>query len=316
MKRFSALCLFLALAGCGASSPGEEVDGPDAGGDADAGVGPVALEIDPLPATWQYLSIPVTGKGPARGTLVFDVPGRGQFQRGIASDGTFCVNVPLVAQAEASIRFQAISADGGYSEAVVVKTTQAGTPDDPDDPGGEVTMRNLAEDYASNPSNVETWNIDNYEDAAFSLLTDGSATGFTELYEDWGSDGSLILKFEKAPVYSIQVSTTADCPMESFYWYLANTEMAEDDLGSPWDNGSSEWDLQGEIVDNEQKTLTLMPIFGEPTANWMGIYFNSEDCDGGTFSQGHHKITEITVTTRSVDDGPPPDDGTPMCPAS
>jgi hypothetical protein len=304
MKRFAALSAALTLVACSASNPGEEGAGPDAGGEEMPG--PARLEVEPLPPSTTYSSLPVSGRGPSSGTLIYDVPARGQFSQSLGADGQFCVDVPLQAGGTNRIRFQAIDQAGEYSNPVVVSTVQSGTPPTSPPPDTTNGVRNIARG-----STVFTTDT-TVAAGSLSLLTDADKSAAVTLESNFGfwTWNYLTIKLtERARIYAVKITTAADCPMEEFEWFLSNL----DSPGAGPDTDEPEWSFQQYVTTSATEHL-LWPSLAEPTALWLGIDFESSDCGGWT--GGVHKLVEIEVFTRDDAPGqtpPPPPNPNPTC---
>jgi hypothetical protein len=303
-----AWCLLPVVAACAASSPGDE--GPEGLGDpADAGVVEVDLQIDALPPTTPYGSIPVGGRGPAGGKLMYKVPVQDAAHADIANDGSFCVDVPIEKGTATEIEFQAIDADGNYSTPVKTTITQAGTPPvmpEPDVSEARNFLRGAID--LDRPTTLRTsTSLDDGE--SYDVLTDGNTSAAIHVYDEsvwaWSNNWIAIHIPERAKIFGAKITGT--CDFGDFVWMLSN----EDDPVDPDDS----WSTQAYVTEYKS-THTLAPAVENQTAKWIAFRFDSRDCAGFTDGYGYRMISEIELYTYDGIPGAPdelPTNGAPTC---
>lgn len=300
------------LAACSADpSSGGIDDGPDAAVD-DVDEGEVPLEVDTPPPTTYWASLPLSGRGPARGTLIYTTPAGGEFATDLGADGTFCVDIQLSKGTLNRIVFEAVSPSGDYSEQVAVEVRQDGEPPDVDpQPDPQPAYVNVARDSTGFDMSVSV------EEGALSGLVDDDESGVVTLRNaatalDW----IAIDLTERAPIDQFRIKTTDDCPMESYDVLLNDLDNDEPVRKrvlavDPWTYGEG-WTVVATVT-NGTSNQTVYPSIGSPMARRVGIEFKSNDC-AGWWEKGRHQITEIEVWAETeTEQDQPTGDGSPSC---
>lgn len=291
------------IAACSASPPEDTPDlsGPDAGQPTDDvdPEGKPSLSIDPFDSETPYGSVPVTGLGPAHGTLIVETPTT-EVAADIASDGTFCVDVPLQSGIENVLWFEAVDDSGAHSDVVERRITQAGDP-----PDGEVepTMRNIARLGSVNTEDVTV------ETGMAQFMADGDTNTFARIQNatfhdpDWFS---IELTDTDAPIDHIKVYGTDDCPLENYYVMLSESDSpGVPDALFPSNN---DWIEVGRVIDGGTSQTITPPLGTKPKARYIALTELGFGC--GTFV-GNNEIKEVEVWT--VEAGGPTGPEGPTC---
>lgn len=281
MTRSIALLLLL-VAACGADETADADDTmtppePPAEDPGEPEVVPPTLELDAVPETTSWMSVTVTGVGPAQGSIVVQAPATGELAFDIGLDGHFCAEVDLEAGTSNSISFQAFDTAAVASEPVAVEVVQEGTPED-----GNVAEGGVVDDM--------TVAIDDGE-AAF--LTDGNPTTTVRLSNSLLHDDWLSLRLaERAHIEHIRVLSEIDCPMKEYLVMISDLE----DPG-PAVEGDTDWRVVEHVRDGGfERTIDVYPT----DARFVGIQFLSKDC-AGVLETGKHEIREIQALTAAAD---------------
>ncbi len=303
--------LMSALAACSADGVGmEEPTEPDAGMEVED----VTLEVDSPDASTYWTSIPMTGSGPANGTLLYTTPGGGQFTAELSATGDFCVDVILMKDTTNTIKFEAINSAGDYSEPVLVDVRQSGdAPGTDPNPEPEPGYSNIVAG-----ATIDTMSV-NIEEGDVSALVDGDSTGFVSIRNASTSADWMVIELnERLPIQQIHIETTADCAMEDYRILLNDNAQSGDPIEWSWAAGGAYvygdgWTIIG-IVTDGTADQTITPAIGDPRAQRMAIEFLSSDC-GPFVGAGRHRITEIEVWARGEEQTgeEPPMNGAPSC---
>ncbi|MCP4447555.1 MAG: hypothetical protein GY811_19775 [Myxococcales bacterium] len=306
--RHNALALFLmsALGACSADGVGMDQDiGADAGGGDDV-VEDTNLEVDKPDASTYWLSMPMTGHGPAGGTLLYTTPGGGQFTANLGETGDFCVDVVLMKDSTNTIKFEAVNASGDYSDPVLVDVRQSGdAPGTDPSPDPEPGFSNIV-----SGATIDTMSV-NIEEGDVAALVDGDSSGHVSIRNASTSADWMVIELnERLPIQQFHIETTPDCPMESYRILLNDDKQSGDPIVWSWAAGEyvygAGWTIVG-IVGDGTADQTITPSIGDPRAERMAIEFISSDC-GPFIGAGRHNITEIEVWARGDEE---PDDGEP-----
>lgn len=308
MRRVFALSLASLLAACGSEGMDGEALGPDAAIDEVEDDSPVPLTIDAVPASTPYGAVPVTGRGPAFGSLHYSSPERGQFEDTIGADGTFCVDVPLAADRTNRITFEAADGEGRFSDAVTVEVIREGTAPAS---GGDDGLVNVARGSLGFAHSVSV------EEGGLPTLVDGALTGAyvslrnANINVDW----LAIDLSERRPVDHIRLRTTDDCPLDDYTLFLSDLDNDEPVFHRPcWGcdevlNTEGGW-VQVYSTNDGSADEIVTPTIGGAIASRFGIQFRSRDC-GPLVGSGRHRITEIEVW--ALGDGGEVDPEAPSC---
>ena len=314
--RQSTMVVFLmsALAACSAEGVGTgEPVAPDAGGGDDI-ILDVNLEVDSPDASTYWTSIPMTGHGPAGGTLLYTTPGGGQFTAQLGATGDFCVDVILMKETTNTIKFEAVNTNGDYSDPVLVDVRQSGeAPGSEPSPDPEPGYSNIA-----SGATIDTMSV-NIEEGAVGALVDGDSSGFVSIRNASTSADWMVVELnDRLPIQQVHIETTSDCPMESYRILLNDNKQSGDPIVWSWAAGGAYvygdgWTIVG-IVNDGTSDQTITPSIGDPRAERMAIEFLSGDC-GPFVGAGRHRITEIEVWARGDIDptDTTPSNGAPSC---
>ncbi len=312
--RQNAIILFLmsALAACTADGVGDGNIQPD--GAPDDVIEEVPLDVDQPDASTYWSSIPMTGHGPANGTLLYTTPAGGQFTATLGATGDFCVDVILQKETTNTIKFEAIDADGEYSDPVLIDVRQSGDPPDTDpNPDPEPGYSNIA---AGADIDVHTIHV---EEGSLSAIVDGDTSGHVSIRNDLNEPDWMVIELnDRLPIQQFHIETAEDCPMESYRILLNDDPQSEDPIVWSWAAGgqyvySPGWTIVG-IVDEGTHDQVITPAIGDPRAERMAIEFISGDC-GPLIGAGRHNIKEIEVWARGDNEpgGGEPGSGAPSC---
>ncbi len=311
----AVLCLVAVASLCGCMVNGEESNEPmmrpteDAGPmgrdggmlgmmGGDAGRMPPKLELDPLPEVTQFASVPLTGRGPANGTVIIDTPARGSITAMVSAAGTFCVDIPLRPDSENELTLQAIDAMGTYSEMVTTKTRQMGRPPEP-----EMVTPEEPKNVGLDATLVAT--TTDVEEGDWWALSDGDTSTSVKVSNTrWDDDWFSLQLSERANIGSVHVTSVGDCALSEYYVFLSDTDPpppATRANGMQWREVAH---VRGGTGDD---TLTFDPMI----ARYVGIEFISGDCTD--WGLGYHQISEIEVWTRPLPPPPPRTVEAPSC---
>jgi hypothetical protein len=285
---------------------------PDAGAPDDVELS-VPLEVDAPSASTYWTSVPVTGHGPADGTLLFTTAGGGQFTQNLGASGDFCVDVILMSDAVNTIKFEAINPAGEYSDPVLIDVRQDGNPPDAS-PGPDPTPG-----YSNIASGAEISDMSvSVESGDVSAIVDGDTSGSVSIRNAaTDADWMVIELTERLAIQQIHVETASDCPMESYRILLNDDPNSGPPIEYSWLSGlyyyGNGWTMVG-VVDDGTADETIEPAIGDPKARRLAIEFLSGDC-GPFVGTGRHKISEIEVWARGdeepTNEGDP--NGAPSC---
>lgn len=287
---------------CSASAPDETPDlgSPDAGttNPDDVDTKPT-LSIDALPDVTPHGSIPVTGIGPERGTVIVETP-TSEVAVDIGNDGTFCVDVPLQAGVENVLWFEAVDTKGVHSDEIERRVRQEG-----EAPDGEVeeTMRNIARLGVVNADAVTV------ETGMAEFIADGDKNTFARFQNAAFSDPdwiSIELTDAGAPIDHITVTGTDDCPLENYYVMLSESDSPG--TPDPIFQSNNDWIEVGQVIDGSISETITPPLGTKPKARYIALTYLGFGC--GTFV-GNNEIKEVEVWT--VEAGGPTGPDGPSC---
>ncbi len=307
------LILASALAACSAEGVDEDTSAtPDAGVPDDVEV-TVPLEVDAPSASTHWTSVPVTGHGPADGTLLFTTAGGGQFTQELGASGDFCVDVILTKDSVNTIKFEAINQEGTFSDPVLIDVRQDGDPPDatpgPDPKPG---YTNIASGAAITEMSVSV------ETGDVSAMVDGDTSGSVSIRNAATDADWMVLELtDRLAIQQFHFESATDCPLESYRILLNDDPNSGPPIEYSWLTGlytyGNGWTMVG-VVEDGTSDETLVPAIGDPKATRMAIEFLSADC-GPFIGSGRHKINEIEVWARGDEMEPEPGDpnGAPSC---
>lgn len=247
-------------------------DGPqteaDAGASADAGKdNVVALHeviMDNFQTTTYWNTVPLSGRGPARGTVLVTYPG-GSTTAPISSDGVFCRDVPLTPGVNA-ITLQATDVEGNYTPVVNVEVMQSGSPPvvDEEPPPSPV---NVLQGATMERENVWLGYYETDSSETYQRMVDGNIDSYVDMYGvNWLSTDWVFFRLPTAARFSkLVVRSRSDCPLGQY-------EAMYTDLENPGDpvHGSGDWHSLGVITDGGPDSENLV----EPSiARFVAINF-------------------------------------------
>jgi len=287
MKRI-AFSFALSASACSVHAPDDHA--PDAM--PDAGSMDPTLRLDPTLQSTNYFSVPVSGKGPASGSLLVDTPARGSYSTTIGPDGCFCLDVPLTQEMKNSLKFKAMDAQARYSPEVTVDVSQSGTPPGMPAPGTPTALaRNSTLQGTSLTLQTGSW----------PMLTDGNAGTWIDVENALFSDDWLALKMgQRGLVDLIRLRSQSNCPMKEFNLFISDASNP-----GPAISGATDWKFVYHETNGDGDNAYQM--FTPTTATYLGIQFISTDCYG---PQSDHLLSEVDVWTP-----PPPPPNSPDAPS-
>jgi hypothetical protein len=258
--------------------------GPDAG---DVPSELPRLRIDGVAAESIFDSVPVTGKGPAGGTLYINTS-QGQTEKLLGPSGSFCLDLDLQANILNKVSFQAANQEGLYTQEVTLEILQRPADDVTEPPATVGELVNIAERAPSfNASNVSV------ESGSFDMAVDGNVNTYVQVKHTsaLGSDWLGFTLAERAGIDHIKIVGTPDCHPSDYAVYLSDMEAPK----NPWETGAQyeDWELLEYVWDGEQEQ-TIIPPLGDPKARHLAISFLADSC-GAFFGYSVHEIREIEV---------------------
>jgi len=264
----------------------------------DAGSMEPQLRLDQTLSNTNYFSVPVSGKGPASGSLLVETPARGAYSTTIAPDGCFCLDVPLTPEMTNTLKFKAMDTMARYTPEVKVDVAQSGTPPGMPTPGQPTSLaRNSTVQATTLTLQSGTW----------SMVTDGSASTWVDAENSVFSDDWVSFKLgQRGAVDMIRVRSQPDCPMKDYNIFISDAASPGPAVSGGGQPGYfvGDWaylyhQTNGSGYDGYQLTPAT-------TTSYFGIQFLSTDCYGPV---SNHFITEIEVWT------PPPAPDSPDAPS-
>jgi hypothetical protein len=306
---FLSTGLLLSLA-CGAEPPDGEglPGGPDAG-DPGPGDKP-SLSIDQPPVATPYSRLPVTGTGPALGTVLAETIST-TVTATIGTDGGFCIDVPLQTGAENTIWFRALDGSGTYSDEIEITVRQEGErPPTGDNQQPPPSMRNIAHFGAITHGGLEE------EEGVFGLINDGDLDSSVRLRNH--ATASLhwfsIELSQTAPIDHIRVRSRADCPFPNYTIWA--TDAAKPPALNAWmtdpfgDPGP--WTEIKKVTGGAVDQIIEPPLSTQPVARHVAFFWYGGGGCGPTLGTKRNEVIEIEVYTElEADEPPPPED--PSC---
>lgn len=291
---FLAVVAATALSACTASGVGEDV-GPDA---MEPDASTPELTVDPPELSTYWSSVPITGRGPVNGTLIYTTPGGGQFTASLNGSGDFCVDVILQKDVVNTIKFEAVNSGGVYTPASFVDVRQQGDPPGTDpNPEPNVGYTNIAAGAEIRDMSVSI------EEGSVAALVDGDSTGVVSIRNDISEPDWIVIELtERIPIEQIHLETSNDCPLESLKILLNDDAQSGNPVIDEWfgESYGEGWIMVANVSGNAAAEQTLEPAIGDPLAQRLAIEFLSADC-GPLVGGGRHKITEIEVWGRGED---------------
>lgn len=321
--------ILLSMAACGAQEPGvsgnTNPDGPDAGHDVQEPDGPVELSIGVPKAQTPYSTTPLLGKGPKNGSILIEGP-KGSVPAEVASDGTFCANVPL-RPGENTLTVQAINEIGKRSETKTLTILQSGEPPKP----GEAQPS----DNAGVGALVVAGSMEE-EEGMVASLADGKLNT-SVLYQNavWDDDWFTLRLAAKASVEKIRIYSNKECNLRGYYVHTATSavpDMAEPGLEA---KDSGPWTFRGQyavdglfnevvtvnVTDCSTADLSCQEIgffksdgstYAPEAIGAIGIQIYKDGCLSPYSGLGQHQIHEIEAWT--PEGIAPPAPPVPSCP--
>jgi len=290
--------------GCSASNPDDIPDiAPDAGGDVTPGV--VSLRVDDPVVKTPWPTVMVTGRGPAKGTLLISSTARGEDSQSIPATGDFCIDVPL-ADGENTIKFEAIDAEGTYSDPVFVSVSRegelpGGNPTPIEGPG--ISDRTAGASYYDNADGSEAGAVDLVE-GAWGDLVDNNSSNLVRFAGGWVNNEAVAYKLaKKMNVHGFNVTAPAfddpTCGPQAFDIYVANDAAPKMDFdGVVWMKVAS---LVSADALEDGGTYKLSSISRGIPATHFAIVGRDATCGGFGNEYG---VSEIRVLAEDDDSGP------------
>ena len=310
MRRPGPACVcLLVLIGCSASPPGPgggddddmQVDAapqPQTDAPPDDVVEPLVL--GPLPDSTYWDIVPLHGTGPKNGTILLETDVAGAMTRPTASDGSFCVDIPLRKNATNMIQIRAVDAAGNLSEELTRSVRQQGSPPPP-------PMGDPARNVSVGGTMAKSVDVDGGDGELYKVI-DGNRGSWVGLTNAWTDNDWIQVQLSERSVWDqIHIMSPDDCRMQNYIVWLS-------DLATPGhpDGGNDDWVFGIEITDGTGDEA-LVPAMSTFPIRHVGIQFLSKDCGGGIGDgfRGRHKVTEVEVWT--PEGTPPPSQQAPSC---
>ncbi len=296
-------CAGLLSGACIAEKPddGNRPGGPDAGSqETDAGDLGVPLNVEGLPPTTYWDTVPLFGHGPVNGTVLVEGP-LDTVSAELGIDGSFCIDIPLEKGATNNLRVIAIDEDGERSEPVFLDISQAGEPPEPGDP---VPARNVALGGLPVQGSIAE------EQGTYPAMTDGNrATGVMLQNNIFSSDWVILRIPTPDGVEQIRIYGDSECLIGD---YLVHTAPSvQEDMPEPGNMNMdmNPWTFRGRFGSDNNAVemdfnVTDCSENGQPCQEYnfdsaitgaIGIRFIDNGC--GNFAPEEHTINEIEAWT-------------------
>lgn len=323
MLRLRSFALALvAASACTASNPADVPGspGPDAGSDRPE---PVELRVEPPPVTTPWKAYPITGVGPAKGTLIYRVGALEDTVR-LGATGEFCVDVPL-AMGDNAIEIEAVSASGEFGDPERLSIRREGEPPAPEPLPDDLVVADRTPGTAFFASKDTGWGLDEkvyLDQGSFAELVDGNtsqAVEFHGLDVDNGEVIAFALK-ERMAVHGFKVTappTGGDtCGPEGFQIWLS------DELAPELELDGVSWLKLAEVTAEDHvakgTTYELDAYVAGFNARYLAIKMTDSSCvDYFSLTLPiYYAINEIRVIAEKDGSGSGvPRDGAPSCAA-
>ena len=330
MKLVSRAALFALVVlafGCSASNPEDRpvTLEPDAAPQEES----VSLRVDPPPVSTPWSAFPIAGVGPGNGTLIYSVAGFEDTVR-LGATGEFCIDVSL-ADGDNSIKIEAISAAGDFSEPEFLSIRREGEPPAPEPQSTEVQLSDRTPGtsfYASEDTGVGSYNpFQKYsqvylDSGTFAELVDGNESESVKFHGLDVGNGEIVafaLK-ERMAVHSFEITTppTGDetCGPEGFQVWVSDENEPELQLdGVSWVK-VAEVDVDSHVAAGT--TYELDSVVAGINAKYVALKMTNSSCvDAFNLDLEmyiYYAINEIRVIAEKDGTGTgKPRDGAPSC---
>ncbi len=304
LSRFLLASLPVLALGCSASNPDDIPEiAPDAGEDVTPGV--VNLRVDDPVVKTPWPTVMITGRGPSKGTLLISSTARGEDSQSIPASGDFCVDVPL-GEGDNKIKFEAIDADGNYSDPIFVSVSRegelpGGTPTPIEGPG--ISDRTAGTSYYDNADGDTVGGVSLVE-GAWADLVDNNKTNLVRFEGGWLNNEAVAYKLpKKMNVHGFHVTAPAfddpTCGPQAFDIYIANETAPKMSLdGETWIKVASQL---SDTALKDGGTYELQSISRGIPVTHFAIVGRDATCGGLGNEYG---IQEIRVYAENDDSGP------------
>ena len=223
--RLYFLLPLLSTLGCFAVSPGTPPGNhpnPDMGPTAGQDQGPPpppSFAVAATPQRTYWMTVPVSGTGPANGMVIIQSTAGGAQTAPIGPDHQFCTDVPLKANSDNTIMLRPQDSTGMLGAPVTVVVTQSGSP--PPAPTGQPA------------ANASLYNIVDHSGNSFcglsgdsSLVDDGDPTTYFGITPCYGHDAMVTVHFGSEQIIEKAVlKFDSGALPESFDVYLSNSDV-------------------------------------------------------------------------------------------
>ena len=271
------------------------------------------LLIDPFMAQTPFNTQPVSGRGPANGSLLVTQNGKTQ-AHAIQNSGTFCVDIPLTSNATNELTFQALNIDGVPVLANPLKRQiiQSGTPPENQTP---VSTNPVLENVGPTAHNV-------FSNMDFDGPGVNAFTGWEEIFNDPNQTtlvknhtfGKNYFNFDvvvTSPLFSVVLNSDGQEALNNIEVYYSNSDNGLD-LFSNWRVFGEEqtvnpgWFKWGEVPFQNsltEKTLIAPNGYAGTEATRIAIHFTNveqgfwADLSGA----GEHRLNSISINAIDVE---------------
>ncbi len=288
--------------GCDASPPGGNGElGPDASVEIDADLEEgVTLQIEGIPPKSYWDSVPVFGKGPKNGTVIVE-GSAGTVSVDLASDGSFCVDVPLQKGNVNTLVIRAINQRGERSESQTFSLSQEGEPPEPGEP---VPATNVA--LGGLPT---VWSTVDEEEGTFSAMTDGSISTSVVLQNAVTVEDYLVLRLPVADgVEKLRITSDLACHLSDYLIFTAKTITPEQQVAfGALEMDEGPWTFRGHsgqtgvedvnVTDCSTGTYSCQEYnFDSSVMGFVGFRFLNDVCSN-TFGLGERRMRQVEAWT-------------------
>lgn len=310
--------LLATLGACSADNPEDTPIGP--GPDAGVPEGDVVLKVNPVDVSTPWPSVPVTGTGPAKGTVVYKVGGQEDVAR-LGATGEFCIDVDIN-PGDNEIVLEAISREGERSPAEVLNVRREGDPPtiEPID-DTQITLGDRTPGARFLASRDTGWTFDEVvylEEGEFPELVDGNRTKTVKFFGNGIADNGEAIAFslkERMAVFAFEVvappAGDETCGPEGFRIWLSDEIQPELDLdGISWVK-VQEIDIDTHVAEGTTYELDAsVPGFN---ARHVAIEMTDSSCAGILSADLSYGLNELRVIAAEEGDIEVPYDGAPSC---
>jgi len=297
--RMSLVTTLVACIGCNAEPPGVpaefDSDEPLVEGSTEKPGDPPEkpqVTLKWAPSTLYY-TVPVSGTGPANGTLFYSVGNRGQKSLRLMGDGTFCIDIPIYKDQKLSMVFHAVDALGQRSDQIPIEIYQSGEPPRAEAPAAPVLrLDNVAtgdiyrHDIVIKAGQPESTNLGMLADT--STATEVKMMRDAYFFYDNDDPPQLLMKLRKRTrVEHIKITQHSECGAAGpFIYFLADQrerpafwqyQASGQRTSGPWQRVNPE----SSNMDLDLTSVDLARSPGPMEAQWFGIELMGNNGLGG-----------------------------------